>query len=254
MRAIWSGAISFGLVVIPCKLYGSTDDKKISMNQLHSECGSRIKMPKYCPQCDRQLEASEITKGYPIDKDHYVPVTPEELEMLPLNSLKSIQVDAFVKNIEDLRYFKDCYLLSPEEVGAKAFVLFVKAMEQVGVMGVAKIAIRDREQLCAVRPFNGILLLQTLHWDDELRDYGELVPFASVSDQEMEMAGKLIGGMTKEVDLASYKDEYRQALVELIQAKLAGKTIEAPIAPPKQEADLANQLLASLNALEPAKS
>ena len=121
MRSMWKGSLGFGMVAIPVKLYGATDDKKISMNQLHSECGSRIKMPKYCPQCDRQLEASEITKGYPIDKDHYVPVTPEELEMLPLNSLKSIQVDAFVKNIEDLRYFKDCYLLSPEEVGAKAF-------------------------------------------------------------------------------------------------------------------------------------
>ena len=249
MRSMWKGSLSFGLVCIPVKLYGATDDKKISMNQLHSECGSRIKMPKYCPKCDRQIEASEIVKAYPIDKEHYVPVTTEELEMLPLNSLKSIQVDAFVKGVEDPRYFKDSYLLSPEEVGAKAFVLFVKAMEQVGVVGIAKIAIREREQLCSVSPFNGVLLLQTLHWGDELREYSELVPFASVSDAEMEMAGRLIGGMTKEVDLADYHDDYRKALVELISAKLEGKTIEIPEAPKPQDADLAKQLMASLNAM-----
>ena len=254
MRSMWKGSLGFGMVAIPVKLYGAADDNRIAMNQLHSECGSRIKMPKYCPKCDRQLEAGEIIKGYPIDKDHYVPVTEEELDSLPLNSLKSIQVDAFIKDIDDPRYFKDNYILSPEEVGAKAFVLFVKAMEQVGVVGVAKIAIREKEQLCAVRPFNGVLLLQTLHWGDELRDYGELVPFASVSDAEMEMAGKLVAGMTKDVDLASYKDKYREALVELISAKLEGKTIEIPKAPPKQDADLAKQLLASLNALEPAKA
>jgi len=250
MRSMWKGSLGFGMVAIPVKLYGATDDKRIAMNQLHTECGSRIKMPRYCPQCDRQLEAAEIVKGYPIDKEHYVPVTAEELEMLPLDSIKSIQVDAFIKDIEDPRYFKDSYLLSPEEVGAKAFVLFVSAMEKAGVMGIAKISIREREQLCSVRPFNGVLLLQTLHWGDELRDYGELVPFATVSDQEMEMAGQLIGGMTKEVDLAEYKDEYRQALVDLISAKLEGKTIEAPIAPPKQDGALADQLLASLNAIE----
>ena len=150
----------------------------------------------------------------------------------------------------DPRYFKDSYLLSPEEVGAKAFVLFVKTMEAAEVMGIAKIAIREREQLCSVTPFNGVLLLRTLHWGDELRDYGELVPFASVSDAEMEMAGRLIGGMTKEVDLAEYHDEYRKALVELISAKLEGKTIEIPEAPKPQDADLAKQLMASLNAME----
>jgi len=240
------------MVAIPIKLYGATDDKRISMNQLHTECGSKIKMPRYCPKCDRQLEAGEIVKGYPIDKDHYVPVTPEELESLPLNSLKSIQVDAFVKGVDDPRYFKASYLISPEEVGAKAFVLFVKAMEQAGVMGIAKISIRDKEQLCSLQPFNGVLLLQTLHWSDELREYQELVPYATVSDKEMEMAGKLIGGMTRDVDLADYHDEYRQALIELIQAKLEGKTIEAPIAPKRQDKDLADQLLASLNAMEPA--
>ncbi len=198
---------------------------------------------------EKRLKADFPDTNWTVKKTYMtlpVPLTEEEL---PLSSLKAIQVDAFVKGIDDPRYFKDSYLLSPEEVGAKAFVLFLKAMEQAGVVGVAKIAIGEREQLCSIRPFNGLLLLQTLHWNDELRDYGEIIPFASVSDQEMQMAGKLIGGMTREVDLASYKDEYRRALAALISAKLEGKTIEAPKAPPKQDADLAKQLLASLNAI-----
>lgn len=253
MRSIWKGSIGFGMVVIPVKLYGACDDNTIKFNQLHTECGSRVKMPKYCPNCDRQIEAGEIVKGYEIDKDHYVTITPEELEMLPLNSIKSIQIDAFVKGIDDPRYFEKSYLLSPDEVGAKAFVLFVKAMEKANVVGIAKIALREKEQVCSVRPFNNILLLQTLHWSDELRDYGEITPFASVTDEEMEMAGKLIGGMSKEVDLTSYRNEYRKALLEMIGAKLAGKTIQAPPPQPKQtDADLAKQLLASLNALQPA--
>lgn len=284
MRSIWKGSIGFGMVAIPVKLYGATEDKKISMKQLHKECGGLVKMPRACPGCDDKIidsiragladdgvsndelmalveelktgiVAEDIMKGYPISKEHFVPITKEEMEMLPISSLKTIQVDAFVKNIEDPRYFKTSYLLSPEEVGAKAFVLFVQAMEAAKVMGISKIAIRDKEQLCAVRPFNGVLLLQTLHWGDELRDYGDIVPFASVTDEELDMAGKLIAGLTKEVDLAGYKDEYRGALVDMISAKLEGKTIEAPTPPPPQaEADLTKQLLASLNAIEPAKA
>jgi len=249
MRSMWKGSLGWGMVAIPVKLYGATDDKKISMHQLHTECHSRIKMPRYCSQCDRQVETSEIVKGYEISKDKYVEVTESDLDTLPLNSLKSIQIDAFVEKVGDLRYYKDCYFLSPEEVGVKAFVLFVKAMEDAGVVGISKISIREREQLCCVRPFEGILLLQTLHWTDEFRDYGELIPFATITDAELEMAGKLVGAMTKEVSLENYKDSYREALIELINAKLEGRTIEAAPAPPKQDADLAKQLLASLNAI-----
>jgi len=251
---MWKGSLGFGMVAIPVKMYKAVEEKSIHFNQLHEACGTQVKMPKYCPTCDRQVEASEIIKAYPLDAKagKFVPVTSEELGNLPLDSIKSIKVDGFIKGIEDPRWFNTAYVLAPEEVGAKAFVLFTKAMEESGVIGIAKISVRERESLCAVRPFGGVLILQTMHWGDELRDYGELIPFADVSEKEMEMAKALITGMTSEIDLDSYQDDYRKALVELISAKLEGRTIEAPVAPVKQEGDLLEQLLASLKAVEPA--
>lgn len=239
----------------------------------------RIKQPRRCSTCDENtvsliaqklgeipldiaevmelvgeltgtLEGDEILKGYPLDKEHYVPITAEEMAMLPVESLNSIQVDAFISYEPDPRAFDACYFLSPEEVGAKAFVLFTQAMEAAGVIGIAKIAIRDKEHLCSVRPFQGVLLLQTLHWADELREFSEIIPYATVTDDDLAMATKLIGAMTKDVDLDIYKDEYREALVNMISAKLEGKTIEAPKIEPKQEKNLTDALIASLNAME----
>lgn len=296
MRSIWKGSLGFGMVAIPVKLYGATENKSIGLNQLHSECGSRIKMPRHCPVCDEQrvqdinrhlqydkdelvvnnlteesnrvaimniaeslsmgMESGQIIKGYPLGKqdgvDKYIPLTPDDLESLPLQSTKNIVVEAFMKgDITDPRWFNSVYFLAPEDVGVKAFVLFMKAMEAAGVVGIAKISLRERERMCLVRPFDGILAISTLNWGDELRPYDELRAFASVSDKEMEMAQALINGMTKEVDLTDYQDSYRAAMVELITAKLEGKTIEAPTIQ-KQEVDLSDALLASLNNLEPA--
>ena len=256
-KSTWSGSLGFGMVAIPVKLYGATEDKRkaLEIHGYHSECGSRVSMPKTCQKCDKKLEADEIVRGYAIDENNFVPLTESDYESLPLESLRQIQVDAFVKDLGDPRWIKgNIGFLSPEEVGAKAFVLFVKAMEEAGVMGIAQFTARKKEHLAAIRPFNGVLLVQDLHWGDELRDYGELVPFASVSDAETEMAGKLVGGMTKEtVDLTKYQDKWRDAMVDLVQRKLAGETIEPVAAPkPKQDVDLLKQMTASLNAMEPA--
>lgn len=255
-KSTWSGSLGFGMVAIPVKLYGATDDKRkaLDIHQYHSECRSRVKEPKYCSQCNKMLEPGDIIKGYELDEHNFVPLTESDYESLPLESLRQIQVDAFVKDLGDPRWIRgNIGFLSPEEVGAKAFVLFVKAMEEAGVMGIAQFTARKKEHLAAIRPFNGILLVQDLHWGDELREYGELVPFASVSGEEMEMAGKLVGGMTKDIDLTQYKDKWRDAMIDLIQRKLNGETIEPVAAPvPKQDADLAKQLMASLNAMEPS--
>jgi len=252
MRAIKSFSLGFGMVAIPVKLYGATDDKGVGLlNNLHSECKSRLKQPKYCPTCEKMLEGTdEIIKGYEISKGNYIPVTPAELDSIRVESNANIVVQGFAKSelLGDPRWVKDSYLLSPDEPGAKAFVLFVKAMEAAGVIGISKISIREKEQLCAIVPFNGLLLLQTIHWADELRDYSELMVFASITDQEMGMANQLIGAMTKDIDLASFKDEYREALVEMLEAKTLGQSYE-PIKPKKQEADLTSALEASLKAM-----
>ncbi|MDO8672434.1 MAG: Ku protein, partial [Dehalococcoidia bacterium] len=162
---------------------------------------------------------------------NYIRVTEDDLARVRLESLKSIQVDNFVpwEVLEDCRRTadKNGYFLAPEEVGAKAFVLFLKAMEAKDVVGIAKIAVREKEQLCAVIPFDGILFLQTLHWEDELREYGDLIPMATVTEKEMAMASALISGMSTPLDWAKYKDNYRERLKEVLEAKIEGREVEA---------------------------
>lgn len=254
MRSSWKGSLGFGIVAIPVKLYKATEanNGKISLNQLHAECGERIRMPKYCPKCERQLETSEIVKGFEVSKDQYVHITSEELENLPLKTQKAIQVEHFVRDIPDLRYPKDAYFLAPDkDMGAKAFTLFCKAMEAEGVIGIAKIAMRDREHLCAVRPYNGVLLLQTLHWASDLRSCDELKVSAEVTEKELEMASTLIRAMTGEVDLADYTDDYTNALRRLIEAKMEGREVEVPEVKQETE-DLLADLLKSVEMAEAA--
>jgi DNA end-binding protein Ku len=248
MRSTWKGTLSFGMVVIPIKLYGATEEHKISLNQLHTECKSQIKMPKWCPKCEKFLTPGEISKGYPLDKERFVELTGDDMAMLPLASIKSIAVKTFAKGVLDPRMVTDHYYLSPDEMGAKAFVLFMKAMETSGVYAVARITMREREHLCAIRPMDGILLMQTLHWTDEVRDYGELMATAIVSEKEMQMAQALISAMTGEAKLEDEQDQFTEAMKELIAAKLSGKVLEAPAAPVRAEPDLVDALMASLKA------
>jgi len=256
MRSMWKGSLGFGMVNIPVKMYKAVEKKSIGFNQLH-ECGvgvtTRVQMPKWCPNCDRKVEADEIVKGYPLDEKagNYIVVTKEELESLPVNSLKNIQIETFIPSLDDPRWFDTTYVLAPEEVGTRAFVLFCKAMEELKLVGIAKIAIREKEALCAIRPQDGILILQTMNWADELRDYGELIPFADVNEKEMDMAKTLLTSMTKPVDLASFKDEYRAALVDMIEAKMDGREpVLVPAVAKKAEGDLFEQLEASLKGVE----
>lgn len=253
MRSIWKGSLGFGMVAIPVKLYTATEDKDLNLlHNLHGECKTPLKQPKKCPKCDREVSAEEIIKGFMLDKEHYVPITPQELEGIKLESCHSIDVVGFTSAdlIADPRWTagKDAYYLSPDEAGGKAFVLFLKAMEASGVVAISKLAVRSKEQLIAVRPFNGILLVQALHWADEIKDYSELMISLPISDKEMQMAGMLIKAMTKEIKLADFKDEYRASLKSLIEAKLAGQVIEAPQPKPATD-DLADALMKSLEAM-----
>lgn len=265
-RSMWKGSVGFGMVIIPCKMYSAVGDPESptkDIHQMHSVCGTRIKMPKYCPTCAKQVEAAEIIKGYQADKEKFIPITPNDLAGLPLASAQAINIVGFLaesnldKLLDDPRWFQDCYYLAPEDMGnaQRAFGLFMEAMDAMSVMGIAKIAIRDREHLCAVRPFNGVMMLQTLHWASELKPWSELSVSVTVTSQEMELAQKLIGSMIKPVELSSFRDEYGDALKRLIEAKLSGSVLPITAAAPKPSAaSLVDALLASLGGpAEPAK-
>jgi len=249
MRAIWTGSINFGMVSIPAKLYSATDDRRVAFHQYHAECGSRIQMPRWCPVCERKLETAEIKRGYELSKDKHIILEEADFQSLPLKSLKQIEVVEFVASTGiDPRAYADSYFLSCEDVGVKAFTLLLQAMEKVNLVAIAKLTYRDREHLSAIRHYDGVLLLQTLHYADELRPHEELKPrqMAMISDREMEMALALIKAMTAKFEHAKYHNDYREAVEQLIEAKLDGKVITAiPEMAPVE--NVAAALIASLD-------
>lgn len=252
MRSMWKGSVSFGMVNIPVKMYKATESgSDIALCNVHHECGTAVQMPKYCPKCQRILEASELEKAYPLDrkKEKCLPISNEELASIPLKSVHTLEIDGFIREIPDVRFYDSVYILEPEDLGHRAFALFEKAMGQVGVLGVGKITTASREHLCVIKPTgDGLMYIITMNWAEDIRSTQELKrPTVAVSEKELTMAKMLISTLPQEVDLNTYTDEYSAALKKLIDAKMDGKTIEAvaPVAPTK-EFDLEALLAQSL--------
>jgi DNA end-binding protein Ku len=226
-RAIWRGAISFGMVSIPVKLFTATDSKDIAFRQLAGEDLGRVKMMRWSPTLDREVAYDELVKGYEYAKDQYVIVDQEDFDTLPVPSKHTIQITAFVKADEiDPVYYERTYGLEPEEAGLKPFKLLLQAMEEKHLIAIGKLAIRQKEHLCALRPHEDGIVIETLYYPDEIRDL-ETVDLSEVevSEEEMKMAYALIDMLEKPFDPGEYHDEYRDALMELIQAKLEGGEI-----------------------------
>ncbi len=256
VRSVWKGTVGFGMVSIPVKLYGAVEEQAVRFNTLHRECGGRIQMPRWCPNCERRLEQAEMVKGYPVADDRFVVLEEQEFQALPVKSLKAIEVVEFVEASRiDPRHYDKPYFVAPDQAGGKAFALLLRGMEQVGKVAVAKLSMREREHLCTIRPFVEVLLLQTLYWADELRDAGAVkTSLPQVTEQELKMAVTLIEALAGEGDLTGYKDEYREALVRLIEAKLHGETIEAaPVEEAKPTEDVMAGLMASIQAVKVAR-
>lgn len=250
-KAVWKGAVGFGMVSVPVKLTSGTEEKTVRFNQLHAECQSRIQMPRWCPTCERKLEQAEIVKGYPVGDDQFVVMGEADFAGLPVKSLKTIDVLAFVDGSSiDPRHYNKSYLMAPEDAGLKAFSLFIQAMTRTNVVGIAKLGFREREHLAAIRPFGEVILLQTLYYADELRDPGAVSKSLAVcSQKEMDMAIALIRSLAADDPaLDQYQDEYRETLNKVIQAKISGEEFTlAPVAEtPKM--DLVDALMASINA------
>ena len=226
-KTIWKGAISFGLVTIPVKVYTATDEKSFKFNQLHAKDQGRIKMKRTCSVCGEEVPYDEIVKGYEYEKDHYVVLTDDEVER-GLRSSRSIDILKFVPADEiDAIYWKNPYYLVPEQTGAKAYALLRKALGDEGYVALAKVAFRDKEHLATLRLRDNVFVLETMYWPDEIRaaDFEELNVEADVRPQELKMAQSLIANMTDHFDPDEFHDEYREKLEQVVEAKIDGKEI-----------------------------
>ncbi len=250
-RAIWSGSISFGMDSIPVKLFGATESKDISFNLLHATCGSRLQQRRWCPTDEVDVPWNETARGYEYAKGQYVVLTDEDFEQLPLPSKHTIDLSAFVEEKEiDPVFYERSYYLEPTDRGEKAYALLLKALEKRGLTAIATITIRKKEQLCALRSHEGTIMLETLYYPDEIRqERGMDLGGVKITDRELEMAFTLIDIFRKPFDPTEYHDHYREALAELIEAKLEGKqVVTAPPAKETRVIDLADALKRSVEA------
>jgi DNA end-binding protein Ku len=251
-RSMWRGAIQFGLVTIPVKLYLATESGGIGFNMLHKTCLNRIQMKIWCPYHEEVIPRSETVRGYEWSKDKYVVVTDEDLESVPLKTVRAIEIEKFVdeEQAEETasRFVKQAYYLEPDEIGRKAFYLLKSVLADAGKTAICKIVLRDREQLAALNPFSDTMLLTTLHWPDEIRSLEELdlpADQVEIKPNERKMAEQLIASMAGEFDPNEYRDEYREALMGVIEAKVGG---EAPQPAAKAEPTKIGDLMAALEA------
>jgi len=251
-RAMWRGAIQFGLVTIPLKMYVATESKGISFHMLHAADGSRIQMKTWCPVDEMAIPRSETVKGFEYAPDQYVVITDEDLEKVPLKTVRAIEIEQFVpaaEAAESIRFTKQAYYLEPDPVGRRAFYLLKAVLKDRGLVAISKEVLKDREQLAALDPFGDTMLLTTLYWPDEIRSTGELdLPEETVEVKAAEkvMAEQLVAAMTGAFDPTAYRDAYRGALMEVIEAKVAGAEPVA-VAEPKEGGQLVD-LMAALEA------
>ncbi|WP_110927843.1 non-homologous end joining protein Ku [Bacillus massiliglaciei] len=261
MHTMWKGSISFGLVNIPIKLHAATEDKDISLRTLHKECHSPIKYEKVCPVCEKEVGKDDIVRAFEYTKGKFVVIEDEELEQLKKKTEdRAVEIVDFVK-IEDIDpiYFNRSYYMSPNEGGTKAYSLLRKALEESQKVGIAKIMIRSKEQMAVIRTVQNLLLMETIHYPDEVRAAEDVpnIPAADqVSEKELTTAIMLIDQLTASFEPEKYQDEYRSALIELIESKKAGENLVA--AKPKAKAadnvtDLMAALQASIDRTKPEK-
>jgi len=261
---MWKGAIQFGLVTIPIKLYTATESSyTIRFNMLHETDLSRIQMKIWCPEDEQVISRAETVKGYEYAPDQYVVITDEDLERVPLKTIRSIEIEQFAPRdsatAEHARFIKQAYYIEPDKIGRKAFYLLREVLTERNLTAICKVVIRDREALAALDPFEDTMLLTTLHWPDEIRSTSDL---DLVSEEfefkpaEVKMAEQLVEAMTEEFDAAKYKDEYREALLKVIEAKIEGVELAEP--QPVEEGasivDLMKLLEASVKAATDARS
>jgi DNA end-binding protein Ku len=253
---MWRGAIQFGLVTIPVRLYLATESRGgLSFNLLHAEDQRRIQMKVHCPE-HGEVSRSDTVRGYEWSKGQYVVVEESDFEAVPLKTVRAIEIEQFVparRDRQEAVFVRQSYYLEPEPLGQKAFQLLRTVLADSDLQAVCKIVLKDREQLAALDPFGPTMLLSTLYWPDEVRDLADLeLPREeqAFKPAELDMARQLVDALTGEFDSSRYRDEYREALLSVIEAKVAGQPVEAPApaAEPSKLTDLMAVLEASVAA------
>jgi DNA end-binding protein Ku len=251
-RSIWTGAISFGLVNVPVKLYSAVSKKTVRFHQLHESDGVRIQQKRVCPADGEEVPYDDIVKGYEISPDRYVVITPEELEALEPRKTKTVDIEDFVDLDEiDPLYYDHPYYLLPGQGAQKPYKLLVEAMRQANKVAIARVVIRTKEQLVAIRPVGDILAMASMNFADEVIDPDTFdeAPGEDVETRkrEVEMAQQLIASLTSEFDPTKYHDTYRERVLEMIEAKAEGQEISVqPAEEPAPVPDLMAALEASL--------
>ncbi|MCZ0703226.1 DNA end-binding protein Ku [Natronobacillus azotifigens] len=260
MHTMWKGTISFGLVNIPVKLHSATESKDVKLRNLHKECKSPVKYEKICPVCEKEVKNEDIVKGFEYTKNKFVVLEDEDLEMIrDEKEDKAVEILDFVKLSEiDPIYFDRSYYLSPNDGGGKAYALLREALKDTEKIGLAKITIRSKEQLAVVRIYNNTLVMETIHYPDEVRNVQEVpnVPEdTSIVKKELDTAKLLIEQLTTTFEPEKYTDDYRTALLDLIEKKKDGEEISTAQEPKRRDnvTDLMEALEKSLNKTKQAK-
>lgn len=233
----WKMAISIGgAFLIPVRLDGVAREAKTEMHEYHKKDMGRGGRKTYCKSCLEEIGTDDIVKGIEVVKGQVVTFTPEELAGLPLATTKNIEIDRFCEASElNLLTFNDTYHLAPDEVGVSAFNLFVRGLEKLGKVAVGKVAVRQREHLCVIRPIGGRLVMSTMYWDEEMKGAPN-VPGTEVTDVQLDLITQVIGKYSKPFNHADYSDQYLVALREMAQRKLSGDVVAvAEVQAPPQE-------------------
>jgi DNA end-binding protein Ku len=252
MRAIWKGAITFGLITIPVRLHSAVSEKSLKFHLLHGEDGGRIRNKRECSICGKEVAWDDLVKGYEFSKDQYVMLTDDELASAEVDSIHAIDVVNFVplEQIDPI-YYSKTYYVAPEVSGVKAYKLLAEALEAEGQVGIAKVALREKERLATIRLKDGVFVLETMYWPDEIKapEFEELEKKIDVRDAEVKMARQLVQQLSGDFDPTAFKDEYREALEELVEKKVEGQEITIAAAPeeePTKVVDLMEALKASV--------
>ncbi|MCP2326359.1 DNA end-binding protein Ku [Hamadaea flava] len=259
MRAIWKGAISFGLVSIAVRLYAATEEKDIRFHQVHVKDGGRVKYQRVCTVDGKQVDYDQLAKGYEVG-DQMVVLTDDDFADLPLSSSRAIDVLEFVPEdqIDPILYSRAYYLEPDGNVGLKPYLLLRDALSKAGRVGLVKVALRQREQLATIRVRDDVLVLNTMLWPDEVREPAFDVlggaDQVKLHKQELQMAGSLIESMSDEFDPTEYTDAYREALQQVIEAKVEGREVVAPPQPQEGEAEVIDLMAALRESVAKAKA